>query len=283
MSLIVLLAALALTLLWREGEKLHHFQWLRAYFAKFQPFLNETKGLQFYAGYTILLLAPAILLWSFLAILHFYSLVVIVTLTGIIAVWLSLKRPPLEKDYEAYLLALKHQDLDALSRSAEKYLGTDKPNDIAHLSHRVTARMFIQANEGLFAVIFWFLILGPAGALAYRIIVESKQIASPEIAGLATKWQTWLDYIPARFVSLSFSLMGNFIAVMNCLGKYLTAAANQNNILLSQSGVSALNAPLDEAQMISAEEHEEGIYLIHRALIAWLVIVALMVVVNWLS
>jgi AmpE protein len=64
----------------------------------------------------------------------------------------------------------------------------------------------------LFAVMFWFCLLGPAGALFYRLLSlfnKSKACASGLIPAQIF-WQRTLEWLPARYMGLCFCLAGDF-------------------------------------------------------------------------
>lgn len=66
--------------------------------------------------------------------------------------------------------------------------------------------------DRLFAVFFWFFILGPAGAIFYRWLVlynNHQQTRSGELPS-AQKLQHVLEWLPARFMGLCTCLAGNF-------------------------------------------------------------------------
>lgn len=61
--------------------------------------------------------------------------------------------------------------------------------------------------QDLFSVIFWFVLCGPAGCFAYRLV---QQLAvSLETHSVAQRFALWLlcifDWVPARLLALTFS------------------------------------------------------------------------------
>lgn len=284
MSLIILLVTLGIVLFWQEGASFRKFSWFQAYIEKLNSFLAGQQSWQAELRYLIILLPIPVALWLILILFQGLMLSVLTFIVSTIALWFSFQQLPVERDYEEYFAAVGARDEQAIRNSATKLLPNANLEQTTYMGREITAHMFIQAHQAIFAVIFWFLILGPAGAIAYRLIIESQKLSYPEIAAVAKKWQSWLDFIPTRLLSLSFSLMGNFIAVMGCLRSYLHSGVQSNDALLSQSGLAAIGVNIEaNASDVSMDEHQESIYLIHRALIAWLVVISLMVVVHWLS
>lgn len=66
--------------------------------------------------------------------------------------------------------------------------------------------------DRIFAVFFWFFVLGPAGAVFYRWLVLYNQHAQTSSGQLpsAKKVQHYLEWLPVRFMGLCTCLAGNF-------------------------------------------------------------------------
>ncbi|TGQ49636.1 hypothetical protein, partial [Mesorhizobium sp. M4B.F.Ca.ET.211.01.1.1] len=66
-----------------------------------------------------------------------------------------------------------------------------------------------------FAVLFWFLLLGPAGALGYRLLAlmaESPMRARVPVEplALAQRLLGWIEWPVAQLMAFSMALVGNF-------------------------------------------------------------------------
>lgn len=53
---------------------------------------------------------------------------------------------------------------------AQSYFGIATPANSQAFHHALTSAIFIEANQRIFAVVFWFVILGPIGAVLYRTV-----------------------------------------------------------------------------------------------------------------
>ena len=89
--------------------------------------------------------------------------------------------------------------------------------------------LLITSFERLFAVVFWYLVLGPAGALAYFVLLQMRR--EHDIDASQDFEQPWLtrlefvlEWVPARLLGLTFALAGEFEATFNCLRGYATEA-----------------------------------------------------------
>lgn len=115
--------------------------------------------------------------------------------------------------------------------------------------------------ERSFAVLFWFFIAGPFGALLYRLSVLYRDFAPLESEGfnVASKW-LWLLELPAvRLMGVTWAFVGNFETCP--LRKNLLDTQSSSDYVLNECLRGALGAPTDcsvasMAQMNPAEKAE---------------------------
>lgn len=69
-------------------------------------------------------------------------------------------------------------------------------------------RAFFTAVTGRFAVLCWFAVLGPFGALMYYLCAQ--RATDPVPSGVCGKVYPWLVWFPAQITGLLFALMGSF-------------------------------------------------------------------------
>ena len=109
--------------------------------------------------------------------------------------------------------AWRRGDDQAALHVAERDLGlvADGPRS---LMERVQSQLLWQVYQGFFAVIFWYFVLGPAAALAYRLLALcTEHSRQPALQTRAEQLRHIMDWLPVRVVALSFALVGNFVAV----------------------------------------------------------------------
>jgi AmpE protein len=109
--------------------------------------------------------------------------------------------------------AWRRGDVEAACLVAERDLGVSGEDQVS-LLRSVQRYLLWQGFQGFFAVIFWYALLGPLPALAYRLLamVEEHTTQAPlreQAAGL----RHILDWLPVRVLGISFGLVGNFVAV----------------------------------------------------------------------
>jgi AmpE protein len=100
-------------------------------------------------------------------------------------------------------------------------------------------------NQEFYAVILWFFILGPFGALLYRVTVYFNQKKSPLM--ILVKLKAFLDWIPVRMSSLLLLLVGQFQPGFSVLVNNMNSNPLENDQLLIRIARLAMNAEKDEA------------------------------------
>jgi len=165
--------------------------------------------------------------------------------------------------------------------------------------------VFRNAQRRWFGVLFWFLLLGPAGALLYRLVAIAAEgnathlLPADTVAG-ARGLLAVLDWPVAQLMTLSMALVGNFDAVFNAWkegggasfaldGGFLAAAARacvRSELAddaddANESGVPAPKLP--SATVPDLPELRDAMSLVWRILLVWLAVLALFVVAGWVS
>jgi AmpE protein len=132
--------------------------------------------------------------------------------------------------------------------------------------------VFWQANEALFAVIFWYALLGPVAAIIYRLVERSAHIHAsyPALAKPAGQVRAVLDWLPIRLFSILFALAGNFIQTSRYwLDHFVARVANRE--FIENAGRIALD--MEESVPLTQESYPQSRKLIDRSLILFLIIV----------
>lgn len=92
-------------------------------------------------------------------------------------------------------------------------------------THRsLVGALFIQSHEKLFGVLLWFFVLGPAGAVLYRLVSRLPRFideTAPESAALqlADGMHAVLAWVPARLTALVYGLAGSLDDALSAWSK----------------------------------------------------------------
>ena len=97
--------------------------------------------------------------------LHGYPYMVL----AILVLFFSLGPKDVGEDIDEYCKALQSGDGEEIRKSTKALTEKDLPTDNQARIQLVEEAAFVQGNNRLFAVIFWFVLLGPFGAWSYRV------------------------------------------------------------------------------------------------------------------
>lgn len=129
----------------------------------------------------------------------------------------SLGRGHAKRELGAFRDAWRRGDEEAAALVAERDFNLAAP-DAPGLLRAVEARLLWGNHQGFFAVIFWYLLLGPMAALAYRLLVLTwEQARTDAMRERAGQLLHAFDWPAVRVLLLSFGLVGNFVAVNRAL------------------------------------------------------------------
>ncbi|HHQ13923.1 MAG TPA: hypothetical protein ENK16_02750, partial [Chromatiales bacterium] len=82
----------------------------------------------------------------------------------------SLGPRDLKEEVDEYSAAVASGDTDRIRRLALELAERNVPDDPVQRDRLVERAVFVQANNRIFGVVFWFLVLGPAGAWMFRVL-----------------------------------------------------------------------------------------------------------------
>ena len=142
-------------------------------------------------------------------------------LVAIVVLLLSIGPSDIGEQVDDYCRALRDGDDDKIRQAAKAIVEDDVPEDERARIEAVEAAVCVQANNRLFAVIFWFL-LGPLVAWAYRVtdLVRRRAVFSAaraeaddanivRLRDAAETLHGWLAWIPARLTALGYVTAGH--------------------------------------------------------------------------
>jgi AmpE protein len=207
------------------------------------------------------------------------------------------------EDVDEYCTALEDGDQERIAETAQAIVEGRVPEDELQCIRRVEQAICVHANNRLFAVIFWFVLLGPLGAWAYRVTDLLRRRAVEVVGDEADADSTaalqrdaaillhgWLAWIPARLTALGYAAAGHFDAA---LGAWRAPSEQQqaklpeyNENLLARVGVAAL-------ALVDEEDEDEDLMqrgirgataanrLVFRSLLIWFVIISAMTLYGW--
>ena len=144
----------------------------------------------------------------------------------------------------------------------------------SNLSELVIKNLFFNSIRNTFTVIFLFLLLGAAAALAYKLLdmmiyTEDFKINAQSKNNLK-KYIYFIDYVPVRLTSYCLSIVSNYDRVIERINDLeLSKNAYLSNIeYINQTGESVYDSSHNESDQIIQIQN-----ILARTLIAWLSVI----------
>ena len=210
----------------------------------------------------------------------------------------SLGPRDLRREVAEYRAATGRGDAAGAARVAGEILEADAGQRRGPGLGSVGEAVLVQANNRLFGVLFWFALLGPFGALAFRIsdlmrreaILRADRPDAPPTARPASdvcqRLHGVIAFVPARLLALTYGVAGSFEESFSGWRSYLASESDHffdaNDRLLVHAGQGALGASWGQADD-EAERARSALALADAALAVWLVVLALLTLVEWLA
>jgi len=217
-------------------------------------------------------------------------------LLSIVVLFFSLGPADIGEEVDEYCRALGADDDEQVRHAAKAIIEGDVPDDERDRVSCVEAAVCVQANNRLFAIVFWFVVLGPLAAWTYRVtdLIRRRAVftatrdesAAGEMARIrdaAVTLHGWLAWIPARLTAFGYAAAGNFDEALAALRAPTeerdVMSSEQSERLLARVGVAALSLQ-DRPDETLSERAVRGAtaanHLVFRLLLIWAVIIAAM-------
>lgn len=263
-------------------ENLRNFEWYEHYS---RWVLKTLPGLTSQNRSSILiLLLPILLLTAVLQ--HWFAgkLLGLTELLFSLAIFAFCLGPrDLYREINSYLEAKESGDENGAHKEACKIMQKKAPADPDQQVVEVMRSILHEPNDRFFSVIFWFVVLGPFGALFYRLTSYTMRNSSNAVlASAAEQLQALLAWAPAHLTAIAYALTGNYEgAKQEFYGKTKQESLSECNYhTLITAGQGALKdcTPGDETSCIRSARA-----LVLRALIVWLSFIAILTLMGVIS
>jgi len=138
--------------------------------------------------------------------------------------------------------------------------------------------IFIAAEQRIFAVLFWFVLLGPMGAVLYRLTDIISRLETLPFSSTARSLKHYLEWLPVRLMAFLFALGGHFMKTFNVLKSYALQGVQANDVLLTECGLAALDIQ-EESMPEKGIAEEAALALLDRVGVLALFLLALCVLI----
>lgn len=216
---------------------------------------------------------------------------------------LSLKRTVVQAERIAN--ALRSANIDEARRQLAQWQGRPADDFEATEIARVGIEQTLaNAHNNLFGVVAWFVVLGPAGAVLYRLSqllgYKWEALNEPEsgqFGQFAAQIFNLMDWVPLRLTAIGFAIVGDFEDAVYCWRTQASTWMHQGIGIVLASGAGALGVKLGEplnyggniefrpelglGDVADADYLGNAVSLIWRAVVLWLVLLLLLTIAGW--
>lgn len=268
-----------------EYQHLREFRWLGVYSQWLdRPSLPGWLR-QGFPGLLILLLPPVLLVGMLQQLLANSLFGLAGVVFAALVLLYSLGPQDLDSQIDQFAQAVEEDDEPRARAIAAEIISDEPPVSEPAFSQAVAESTLYLANQRLFAVLFWFMLLGPMGAILYRMASRLPHLdqANRDLGFYLNAKQllSILNWLPARLTALCYAIAGSFEDALYGWHSYSErrfdefSDSSSGTLICTGSGAMRLNTLLDEAQ----EGHQDythlpqaAMALVWRALVVWLVI-----------
>ena len=260
-----------------------YVSWLRAKLPTFS-FQNGSVSLVIViAGILFAVWLVSAMLGNVLGLLGF--------LFGIAVLIFTIGPRDLEEDVQNINTAFENKDFEAANFYACQLSNRDISEPPLQLAQTIKEDILLQANIRMLGVFFWFILLGPVGAVLFRLsclLKENQQSENDDFANASRDLYQIVNWLPARICVLSYAVAGNFVDTMSYWNGLSDLWLRESEEFIVVSGIGALRYE----QRIDRDDHEgdelditaiqHTLSLVKRAVIVWVVLLGLLTVTGWL-
>lgn len=221
--------------------------------------------------------------------------------TGLILLYLSIGSRSLFEHAARVEQALTVGDLD----EARHRVGMIVSRDTSQLSEADVSRATIESvlengSDAIFGALFWFMLLGPAGAVLFRLsntldaMWGYKTEKYLHYGWAAARFDDLLCWLPSRLTALTYALAGNYKLALTCwrqqaktwyspnAGPVMSAGAGSLEVALG--GAATYHGILKERPVLGcgsapiASDIGRAIRLVQKALVLWILAILFLTV-----
>lgn len=266
--------------------------------------LEEFRRYRWFASFTDRLRAalPERLSDSPLAValvLGLPTLVVLVLAVALAETWLALAfifgllvllycfgPQDLDSRIEAYIEARERGDDESARWHMAEIVGSEVPEDPQQAQRAMVETALVETNERLLAIIFWFAVFGPTGAVLYRLTALLRARTRNDEGAFAEwtdRFHFALGWIPARLTALGYAMAGSFVDAIQYWREEAGKWRDPNRGVLIASGLGALQYGTTETADREAELDvlRATTALRRRTVVVWVVALAIITLAGW--
>ncbi len=219
------------------------------------------------------------------------------TLLDAILLYLAIGWKSLAQHARPVLNALRQNQLDLARERVGKIVSRDTASMQAQDVSKATVESVLEnGNDAVFGAIFWFVVAGAPGAVAYRLANTLDAMWGYRnerylyFGWAAARLDDVLNFVPARLTALGYALVGRTRVAFRCwqtqgrtwkspnAGPVMAAGAGSLGVSLggpaSYHGTMQTRPPLGEGRAPEAHDIERSLTLLRNSLLLWVLLLA---------
>lgn len=302
MNFIALLLGLGIERLLTNLFHLREFRWFDPWIDRLSLRLKAASPIAAITGigiYTVVAVLPvavvAVLLSGTLLQVPYFLLSVVVLL-------FSLGPRDLLTEVDDYCEAVRDDRQDDVERIIRELREGDAPEDADAKIAAVRRAIFIQANNRIFAVVFWFILFGPTGAWLFRVVDllrrrlayeysrdDQTDEAPVAFVRVVRTLHGILAWPSAHLLIFGYAMAGSYDGGLTAWRAYASERAKNffvatNDLLDCVGNGASPQQPIPDGMSPAVVRVGEAMSMVTRTLwLIWAPIIALLTLSGWLS
>ena len=264
-----------------EREKYSNASWFKSYQKRLAKSFGEQSWFKGWVAEAMLILLPVLLVFLLFESFDdgfFTSLIAIAVAVVVLVHCLGPESP--RKSLRPYFSDIANDDEQGAYEHAVKFTGQEA-GDWAETQRMVTNAIFTETQRRYAAVVIWFVLLGPAGALLYRLL--DWYLANNPEGTLSGPLKTVMDWIAGRISTLAYLLAGDMASGVSKVKKQFFNLNVGGLELTENAGVASIG-PVMECETEQKQKVAENLCalkLTERTGVILFALVAVLSLLGW--
>ena len=253
----------------------------------------------------LLAVAPPALITLLVYALCRHIGIVFAVLWNVVVLYLALGFRQFSHFYNAVMQALRNGDLARAREALTQWRGESARELSASEAARVAIELgLVHSHRHVFGVMAWFVVLGPVGAIGYRLAAllndrwgVARDAQTSAYGRFAERAFEVIDWVPVRLTAIGFAFAGDFMGAVECWrehaaswrarseGIILAAAAGALGVklggVLHQDNGIEYRPQLGDGDEADVDYMQAAVGLIWRALVLWWFLILLATIASW--
>ncbi|MCK4708216.1 MAG: regulatory signaling modulator protein AmpE [Gammaproteobacteria bacterium] len=286
MIFLSILIALVLERVAPQLVDLRQNQWLREY-SQWMVSVLHIERFAAWMGLAVLIFPIMVVIWIAAGMFENALFGLFELAFDVAILFFCLGPRELDSQVDEYLDAIEVGDSQQRFNIANKFTQEPPSMELAAQVVQVCKAIYVEANKRVFAILFWFIVLGPVAAVVYRVLeqfsksnyLESSLDSVKQLIKLVVGW---IDWLPTRLTLFIYMVSGNFEAGLQKYHDGSVVAVDmleQNNELLQNVGFHSIASHeiSNDEQAIDLVKKSRGLIL--RSLVVWLLLILIISIV----